>query len=281
VVAVLASKPVFFLLAASLFGCVTGVLAGMLGVGGGVVVVPALLFLYDLEGIPADFAVLSALGTSLAAICFTSASSTLAHHRRGMVDWRVVGLITPGVLAGSFLGSFVATALPRTVLRAGFVVFLVIVCLRMLKTAAPQAAGREPRRAGLLELAATGSGIGLVSALVGIGGGSLSVPYLLRLGTRMHRAVGTSAAIGFPIAVAGAIGYALQHGAVGTRPYAIGFIYLPALVGIAVPSTLFAPLGARLAHALPVGRLKRAFAVFLLIVAAKLAFDVVRIAWRA
>jgi uncharacterized membrane protein YfcA len=252
----------------------------MLGVGGGVIVVPALLFLYDREGIPADFAVLSAIGTSLAAICFTSASSALAHHRRKAVDWRLVGLIAPGVVAGSFLGAFVAAALPTTLLRVVFVVFLVIVCLRMLKAEAKGTVERQVRRAGTPELIATGSGIGILSALVGIGGGSLTVPYLLALGIKMHRAVGTSAAIGFPIAVAGAAGYALQHGNAGTRAYAIGFIYLPALAGIAIPSTLFAPLGARLAHALPVGRLRRAFAIFLLIVAGKLAVDAGRRLWH-
>jgi uncharacterized protein len=261
------------LLAYSLVGCATGLLAGMLGVGGGLVVVPALLLLYDLEGVPADFAVLSAIGTSLGAICFTSASSALAHHRRKAVDWRLVGLIAPGVVAGSFLGTFVATALPTTLLRLVFVIFLGIVCARMLRRSSSGAVDRQARRAGAAELIAAGSGIGTVSALVGIGGGSLTVPYLLSLGTTMHRAVGTSAAVGFPIAVAGAAGYALQHGDLGAHPHAIGFIYLPALLGIAIPSMLFAPLGARLAHALPVAQLRRAFAVFLLIVAAKLAVD--------
>jgi uncharacterized membrane protein YfcA len=251
----------------------TGLLAGMLGVGGGIVVVPALLFLYDLEGLPVDFAVLSAIGTSLAAICFTSVSSALAHHRRKAVEWRLVGLIAPGVVAGSFFGAFVATALPTTLLRLVFVIFLVLVCARMLGRRDHGAADKPARRAGTPELIAAGSGIGILSALVGIGGGSLTVPYLLSLGTKMHRAVGTSAAIGFPIAVAGAAGYAIQHGDLGAHPHAIGFIYLPALFGIAIPSMLFAPLGARLAHALPVARLRRAFAVFLLIVAAKLAVD--------
>lgn len=259
-------------LAYSVFGCIAGVLAGALGVGGGAVVVPALLFLYQIEGLPPEFAVPSALGTSLAAICFTSASSLSAHHRRGAVEWRLVALITPGLLVGSFLGTFAATALPILVLRAGFVVFLVVVCLRMYRSDPAAELRRLPRRAAPAELLATGSGIGMISALVGIGGGSLSVPYLLSLGTKMHRAVGTSAAIGFPIALAGAAGYGVQR--VAGPSHALGYIYLPALIGIAIPSTLCAPLGARLAHALPVRRLKRAFSVFLLLVAVKLAYDV-------
>jgi len=249
-------------------GAFAGVLAGLLGVGGGVVIVPLLVFTFTAQHLPEAYILHLALGTSLASIIFTSISSLRAHHRRGAVNWPVVKGISPGILVGTFLGSWVAAQLSTGFLKGFFVVFLYYVATQLLLDIRPQPHRQMPGAGGMFGV---GNVIGGVSSLVGIGGGSLSVPFLIWCNLPMHHAVGTSAAIGFPIAVAGAAGY-LVNGlpAVGLPSGAVGFIYLPALVGIALASICTAPLGARLAHSLPVPRLKKVFAVFVLIMGTRL-----------
>lgn len=249
-------------------GAFAGVLAGLLGVGGGVVIVPLLVFTFTAQHLPEAYILHLALGTSLASIIFTSISSLRAHHRRGAVNWPVVKGISPGILVGTFLGSWVAAQLSTGFLKGFFVVFLYYVATQLLLDIRPKPHRQMPGTGGMFGV---GNVIGGVSSLVGIGGGSLSVPFLIWCNLPMHHAVGTSAAIGFPIAVAGAAGY-LVNGlpAVGLPPGAVGFIYLPALVGIALASICTAPLGARLAHSLPVPRLKKVFAVFVLIMGTRL-----------
>lgn len=244
-----------------LLGAFAGVLAGLLGVGGGLVIVPALAYLLPARGVAPEVVMHLALGTSLATIVLTSISSVAAHHRRGGVQWKVFGRLTPGVLIGAFLGAGVADALPAEPLRLAFGVFALLVALQLGLAAKPPPQRELPGPAGM---GLAGGTIGAVSAIVGIGGGSLTVPFLAWCNVPMRVAVATSAAVGLPIAVAGALGYALMGlGHPSLPPGALGYVYLPALLGIALASVLCAPVGARLAHAVPAPALKRFFAVFL------------------
>ena len=252
-------------------GAFAGVLAGLLGVGGGLVIVPMLNFVFHVIELPGDYIQHLALGTSLASIMFTSVSSLRAHHQRGAVVWPIVKAITPGILIGTFLGSKVAAHLSTQFLSAFFVVFLYYVAAQMLLNIKPKASRQVPGTAGMF---GAGSVIGGVSALVGIGGGTLSVPFLTWCNVQLHTCIGTSAAIGFPIAVAGTLGYVTNGwGVENLPPYSLGYVSLPALVSIAIMSVLTAPLGVRLAHSLPVDKLKRVFAVILFVVGTKMLFS--------
>lgn len=244
-----------------LVGSIAGLLAGLLGIGGGLVIVPMLTFSFVAQGLPHDHILHLALGTSLASIMFTSVSSLRAHHRRGAVIWPVVLRITPGILVGTFFGTWVASQLSTNFLKIFFSVFLIYVATQMLLDIKPKASREIPGSAGMF---GTGGTIGIFSSLVGIGGGTLSVPFLVWHNTPMHQAIGTSAAIGLPIAVAGAAGYIVNGlSAAGLPAGSIGFIHLTALFGIVAASVFTAPVGARLAHSLPVDKLKKIFAVLL------------------
>jgi uncharacterized membrane protein YfcA len=248
-------------------GAFAGLLAGLLGVGGGLVIVPVLTFIFTAQHLPAEHILHLALGTSLASIMFTSLSSLRAHHGRGAVDWQVVRRISPGIMVGTFAGSWVAAQLSTRFLKGFFVLFLYYVALQMLLNIRPQPHRQLP---GCLTMFGVGGLIGGVSSLVGIGGGSMSVPFLVWCNSPMRTAIGTSAAIGFPIALAGAIGYLINGLAVTLPPYSLGFVYLPALAGVALASICTAPLGARLAHSLPIGGLKKIFALLLLAMGTKM-----------
>lgn len=251
-------------------GSFAGVLAGLLGVGGGLVIVPMINYTFALQGLSGEHLHHMALGTSLATIMFTSISSFMAHHRNKMVIWSIVAHITPGILLGTFLGSKVAVHMPTTLLKGFFIIFLIYVGAQMLMNIKPKASREIPGPAGNT---AAGGIIGMVSSFVGIGGGSLSVPYMTWCNVPMHKAIGTSAAIGFPIALAGAAGYLVNGlGVEGLPGPHAGFIYLPALIGIAAASVCTAPLGAKLAHKLPVSKLKKAFACLLFAMAAQMAY---------
>jgi uncharacterized protein len=249
-------------------GSVAGVLAGLLGIGGGLVIVPMLVFALTWQGVGQEHLMHLALGTSMASIIFTAISSFMAHHKRGAVHWDVVRRIVPGILVGTFFGSFVASRMPTNVLKGFFVAFLYYVALQMLSNKKPKPSRGLPGNCGMF---GAGSTIGVVSSLVGIGGGTLSVPFMMWCNIAVHEAIGTSAAIGFPIAVAGTVGYILNGWNVtGLPQYSLGYAYLPALAGIVAASVLTAPLGVRLAHSLPVDKLKRVFAVLLLIVGTRM-----------
>lgn len=250
------------------FGSIAGVIAGMLGVGGGIVVVPILFFLFTSQGFAPEHIMQMALGTSLGSIMFTSVSSFRAHHRRGAVHWDIVKKITPGILIGTFSGTWVAALLSTAFLKGFFALFLYYVSTQMLLNLKPQPTRQLPGSAGMFGV---GGIIGVVSSLVGIGGGSLSVPFMSWCNVPVHHAIGTSAAIGFPIAVAGTLGYIVNGLGVARLPELnLGYLNIPALFGIALFSMLTAPLGARLAHRLPVVALKRVFAVFLVITATRM-----------
>jgi uncharacterized membrane protein YfcA len=257
-----------FLLAYLGLGAFAGVLAGLLGVGGGIVIVPVLTFLFTSQGLPAPYIAHLALGTSLATIIFTSISSLRAHHARGAVDWQVVRRISAGIVAGTLAGSWVAAQLSTTALKVFFVIFIYYVATQMLLNIRPKPSRQIP---GTGVMFGVGGIIGWVSSLVGIGGGSLSVPFMVWCNMSMHNSIGTSAAIGFPIALAGAAGYAVNGLAAGALPpWSLGFVYLPALAGVSLASVVTAPIGARLAHSLPVAKLKKSFALLLIVMGTKL-----------
>jgi uncharacterized membrane protein YfcA len=252
-------------------GLVSGFVAGLLGVGGGLLMVPVLLFIFSAEGFAPDHVLLFALATSLAVIMFTSLSSVRAHHQHAAVDWLALCRISPGIVSGTLLGAWLATLLPPTFLHYFFVAFLFYAATQMLLNIKPKAHRGLPGTPGML---IAGNVIGIVSSWVGIGGGTLSVPFLLWCNTKMHTAIGTSAAIGFPIAVAGSVGYMLSGWTQPNLPaWSLGYVYLPALVLVAGASILTAPLGARAAHRLPVATLKKIFAILLYSLGIKMALS--------
>ncbi len=194
----------------------------------------------------------------MAAIVITSVSSLRAHHKHGAVRWDIVKGIAPGVLAGTFAGTFMASRVPTAPLAVFFACFMAYVSVQMILNVKPKPSRALP---GPLGLAGVGGGIGLISALVAIGGGSLSVPFMTWCNVKMQNAIGTSAAIGLPIALAGALGYLINGWGAGDLPrWSVGYVYLPALVLLSVLSSVTAPIGARLAHRLPVATLKKIFA---------------------
>lgn len=249
-------------------GLVVGFVAGLLGVGGGLIIVPVLILLLHTNGLAAGMEPQLALGTSLASILFTSLASVRAHHRHGAVEWPLVRRITPGVVLGTLGGAMVAAQMPATLLKLFFVAFLFYAAVQMWLDFKPAPHRELPGRGGTT---LAGGAIGVVSSWVGIGGGTLSVPFMLWHNVPLHRAIATSAAIGFPIAIAGTAGYLLGGWNATDLPSgSLGFVYLPALAGIALGSVLTAPLGARTAHRLPVRPLKRFFALLLLALALRM-----------
>lgn len=255
-------------------GAVVGVLAGLLGVGGGTVIVPILLAVFPWRGMPAEYTQQLALGTSLASIMFTSISSALSHNKRGAVNWKIFGEITPGILLGTFCGGLIATKLPTMFLKIFFICFLFAISAQMISSYRPPATRHMP---GFFGTSSVGAIIGMASSFVGIGGGSLSVPFMSWCNVPIHTAVGTSAAIGFPIAIAGSLGYIVGGwNAPGLPSDCLGFINLWALLGIACASCITAPLGVRLSHSLPTGKLKRFFAIFLIFIACKMLYDLIK-----
>ncbi|MDH5832672.1 sulfite exporter TauE/SafE family protein [Luteimonas kalidii] len=249
-----------------LLGVAAGVLAGLLGIGGGLVLIGALVWLLPAYGVPQEAAMHAALASSLASIVLTAASSARAHHRRGGVLWPTVGWMVPGLLLGGWLGSLVAVALAGEVLRWCVALYCFVVAAQMAFGGPRGGAATGTGVPTGWPLTVAGGGIGAVSAVVGIGGGSMTVPLLVWRGVVPVRAVGTSSACGIFIGLASAAGYAV-HAPAGALPaHAIGYIYLPAAIGIALASVLAAPLGTRLAHAISGAALKRVFAVFMVLV---------------
>ncbi|MBA1149007.1 sulfite exporter TauE/SafE family protein [Ectothiorhodospiraceae bacterium WFHF3C12] len=249
-------------------GIVAGLASGLFGIGGGLIIVPVLLFAFGLADVDPAISMHLALGTSLMTIVVTSASSLRAHHRLGGIMWPVFRPLAVGLVVGAVGGAQIAGALPSETLQYVFAVFVLIMAARMALGGQPPAHRRLPGTAGLVS---TGGVIGVISSIVGIGGGSLSVPFLVWCGTEMRKAVGTSAACGFPIAVSGAAGYVIAGWGAGNLPaWSTGYVYWPAFAGIAVASVLLAPVGAKLAHRLPQNVLKRIFAAFLVIVGLRL-----------
>lgn len=249
-----------------LLGSISGFLAGLLGVGGGMIMVPFLTAMLSRTGVDAGLAIKMAIATSMAAIMFTSLSSVRAHHRRGAVRWDIVRQIAPGIVIGSLIGSLGIFAMVKgSYLGLFFGVFVAFSATQILLNKKPTASRQMPGPVGQLT---AGGVIGLISGLVGAGGGFMSVPFMLWCNVAIHAAVATSAALGFPIAVANVVGYVLAGvGLDGLPSGSFGYIWLPALAFIVAMSVLTAPLGAKAAHSLPVASLKRVFACILYMLA--------------
>lgn len=257
-----------------LLGACTGFLAGLLGIGGGMLMVPFMTLLLSLQGFAAEYVVKMAIATSLATICFTSVSSVVAHHRHGAVRWDIVKLLAPGILLGSYIGAWVATLLDSRLLSLLFAVFVGFSATQMFLDRRPPASRQLPQVAGMF---IAGSGIGALSGVVGAGGGFVSVPFMAWCNVAIHHAVATSAALGFPIAIAGTLGYIINGLHLTSVPAgAIGYLYMPALGAIAAASVLTAPIGARVAHRLKVRQLRRVFAVLLYALAVYMLYRALR-----
>lgn len=245
-------------------GAVAGLLAGLLGIGGGMVIVPALVFLLPGLGVPPAVLTQMAVGTSLACISVISINSTRAHHARGGVAWPVVARLAPGLALGALGGAALAHALPSLTLQRIVGVSALLVAARMIFGGNPAGRRDLPGSAGLVTVGGT---IGTLSSLVGIGGGSLTVPFLVWCHMPMVRAVATSAACGMPIAWAGMLGFAVagwgepSHGAAS-----VGYVHLIGAAGIVAGSLAATPVGAALAHRLPAVALRRVFALLLVVV---------------
>lgn len=248
-------------------GLGAGFLAGLLGIGGGMAMVPFMTLILSNRSVSPDLAVKMAIATSMATIIFTSLSSVRAHHQRGAVRWDIVRRLAPGIVIGSMIGSLGVFALLKgTYLAIFFGLFVGFSATQMFRDKKPQPTRQMPGTAGQL---AAGGFIGFISGLVGAGGGFISVPFMTWCNIAIHNAVATSAALGFPIAVSNALGYVFSgQGVLGLPVGSFGYIWLPALGVIATCSVLTAPLGARTAHRLPVARLKRVFACILFVLAA-------------
>jgi len=248
-------------------GLCSGFLAGLLGIGGGMLMVPFLTIILSARGVDAGMAVKMAIATSMATIMFTSLSSVRAHHKRGAVRWDLVRGLAPGIVLGGLLaGAGIFALIKGQALALVFAVFVGFSATQMLRNKKPAPSRQMPGTAGQL---GAGAGIGLLSGLVGAGGGFVSVPFMTWCNVAMHSAVATSAALGFPIALANTLGYVLGGWQLpAALPGALGYLYLPALAVIASASVLMAPLGARAAHAMNVQQLKRAFALLLYLLAA-------------
>jgi len=253
-------------------GAFAGVFAGMLGIGGGLVLVPALALMFAAQAqFPAGEILHLALGTSMASIIFTAIASIRTHHRHGAIRWDLVKTITPGILLGTGLGTLVAANVPTRPLAVFFTFFVCIVAVQMALNLKPKSTRELP---GPLGVAGVGLGIGVLSSLVAIGGGSLTVPFLTWCNVRIQQAIGTSAAVGLPIAIGGTLGYVFNGwGKAGLPAGSLGYVYLPALAILVAATMVTAPFGARLAHRLPVATLKRIFAGLLILLAAKMLWN--------
>ncbi|GMT41641.1 MAG: UPF0721 transmembrane protein [bacterium] len=255
-----------------LLGSFVGFMAGLFGIGGGGIMVPVLTSIFLRQGVPVENVVHLALGTSMASMIVTSISSLRAHNSKGGVIWKVVRGMATGVIAGAFLSTFIASYLSSVYLAIFFAVFMAYVSIQMFFNKKP-----KPSRelAGNTGLFIAGSGIGAISALVSIGGGSLTVPYLTWQNVEVKKAIGTSAAIGLPISIAGTLGY-LVNGWASSSPqdFSFGFVYLPAALLISAASFFTAPYGAKLAYKLHVSVMKKAFSILLIILSIKMLVSV-------
>ncbi len=255
-----------------LLGIVAGFLAGLFGVGGGLVLVPVLLLLFDAQHFAPEHIMHLALGTSMATILFTSLSSMRKHHQLGAVNWQVVRHITPGILLGTAIGALTASTIPANGLGIFFALFVYFAAAQILIDKRPHASRQLP---GFPGMTGFGTLTGWISSLASIGGGTLVVPFLLWCNLPIRSAIGTAAAIGFPIAVGGTLGYISVGTQVEDLPdLHLGYVFLPALFWVALATMLTAPCGAKAAHSLNVGLLRKLFAVLLIVLATKLLFKV-------
>lgn len=249
-------------------GVFVGFMAGLLGIGGGGILVPVLTSIFAYLDVPMTHLVHLALGTSMACITITSLSSLMAHHKRGGVIWPLVKVMAPGVILGTFAATFLVALMNAKHLAIFFSIFMAYVSVQMFLDIKPK---NTHHTAGNCELFSMATCIGAISALVSIGGGSLTVPYLNWRNVDIKKAIGSSAALGFPIAIAGSLGYLINGlSATINLDYTIGFVFLPAVLLVAIPSYFTAPFGAKMAHYLPVSMLKKIFSLLLMLLSIKM-----------
>lgn len=248
-------------------GGIAGILAGLLGIGGGILIVPVLVFIFRYQGVDSSIIMHMAIGTSLATIVVTSLSSIREHQAHGAIIWSIVKLIAPSIIVGALIGAAIADILPSDTLRLIFAPFMLMVAFQMGFGRPPKPQRQLPQKPGMFF---AGGVIGSLSSILGIGGGSLSVPFMTFCNISVRKAVATSAAIGFPIALAGTIGFIISGWNAESLPkWSLGYIDLKAALSIVLASALTAPLGAKLTHIMPVGLLKKVFALLLVVVAIK------------
>jgi len=262
-----------FIPAYLVLGAGIGFLAGLLGIGGGFTIVPVLTLLFAYQAFPAEHAVHMAVATSTASILFTAVASTRAHHRHGAVLWKVVAALGPGLVIGSLVGPQIAARIPGTVLAGVFCAVTAIAALHIGRGRAPKASRNLPGRG---PLALLGLIVGVLASFVGTGGAFIVVPFLTWCNVRLQNAIATSAALGVPVALFGSVSYIIA----GVRqptlpPLSLGYVYVPALIGIVVTSMFTAPMGARTAHRLPIGKLRMSFAAMLLVLSAFMFYRIV------
>ncbi|HQU98732.1 MAG TPA: sulfite exporter TauE/SafE family protein [Nitrosomonas sp.] len=257
-----------------LTGAFVGFFAGLLGIGGGLIIVPVLISAFTAQDFPLDRIIHMALGTTLATILFTSISSLRTHHRHGAVLWDVVKPMTPGIFLGTLGGTVLVSVMPGNVLSVIFVIFIFYAATQMLLQFRPNPMFQLPRKIGLFLI---GTVIGGVSSLVAIGGGLLSVPFLTLCKVKLQQAIGTAAAIGFPIALAGTIGYAVNGSLQSEQlpEYSLGYIYLPALAWLVSASIVTAPIGAKMTHSTKTSILRTIFVVLLYSLGIKMLLNLV------
>jgi len=249
-------------------GAFVGFFAGLLGIGGGAAMVPVLAFIFTAKQFSPEHVVHLALGTAMATMLFTSVSSVRAHHQHQAVNWAIVRRMAVGIVMGTFGGALLASVLNLRLLTIVFTGLIYYLSWQMLIGRKPRAGGMQPTIAGMN---ATAAAIGMISSLTATGGAALVVAYLVKHGTRMQEAIGSAAAIGWPLAAAGTAGYLLTgFGEPGLPEYSLGYVYLPALAGMVVASIGLAPVGARLAHRTPGAKLKKIFAVVLFLLATEM-----------
>jgi uncharacterized membrane protein YfcA len=256
-----------------LCGICVGFLAGLLGIGGGLLAVPILLYIFAAQGFSLDIMMKMALATSMAAIMFTSVSSFRSHHRLGNVRWDIVWRALPGIGVGTAIGALVIRRIDTTLLTGIFVFFVIYAATDMMLARCPKPSRQLP---GSLGQGVFGVVVGFLSSLLSVGGGFITVPFLTCCNLQIRKAIGTSAALGFPIAFFASIGYVVNGLSVAHRPdHSLGYIYLPGLLGIIMMSVLFAPLGAKASQRLSAAPLKRIFALLLYGIAAKMIMSIV------
>lgn len=251
-------------------GCMVGLLSGMLGVGGGILIVVLLNLFYSMHNFAPGHAYYLILGTSMASIVISSFTSFWVHKSKGSVDWKVFRQVVPGTFIFTIVGTMLSPRMPIQFLKAIFMVFIVYVGIQLFLNYKPKSERTLPGRLGMFIL---GGVTGCFSGMLGIAGGNIFIPAALWFNMPMRTVVGTSAGMGSLIALTGAIGYYWQgHAVHGLPEWSLGYIYLPAVLGIAITSMIAAPIGATLAHKVPVLTLKRCYAVFLFISAARMAW---------
>jgi len=252
-------------------GAFAGFFSGLLGVGGGSAMVPILTLIFASKQLAPDHVVHLALGTAMATILFTSASSVISHHRRGAVNWRILRDMIPGVLAGTFGGAMLASYFNALLLGILFAVVVFFSATQLLLDLKPKATRALPGTSGMW---IAGGIIGALASLAALAGASLTVPFLVSRNVPVHQAIGTAAAVGWPLAFAGTAGYVLSGLTVPDLPnHSVGFVYLPAVLWIVIASVIMAPLGASVAHRTPGATLKRIFAIVLYALATKMVWS--------